>query len=604
MSQSDQVVYLNRDPKSFDSKLRQLLEAAKVQRMPANQWVAFIKGLASKGLKKDELEDSRILSWLSGDTPDAPRMDKAIEKADLLVALDRYATTVKEVVLGQPQYSGYHHGGANAKYLEILFIANAEVNNIEDRLEEIEFQMESFGFDMSALADDPELILRLERERAGLLKTKPNAIAPNWQHWSQAIQGKHGKNLIAHGRVTINDGLFFIEEIQSDWGQSGRVRKEFNQVRRELGEPELSWHPSVPKGPFVTDTKLWAGLVLRRLLQKAAMMPEIDRVAWIRINMKNGHRESPAAWEQAQKARQESAHQAAVARAAARGEPEPEKPTDDSDHFYTRLIPSLADSVIGKAGTKVGFTSETIDGVTYEKIPGFVMTPEVREVLKGVQPLYSAGAVLRNPRPVPDQVLARLLRDAREMVGSAAHIRFVDRLYNLKDMTPVAGSCMNRIMQVALNAADIDAAMNHECYHFAHENLLSGSQRKIVLDSFAPGSELNARVRDLLLRSNLGGAAAQCSDAEEAAAHGFVLYRRGQLDMSEAPARGIFDQIVEVVRSGVRWLARTAKENQLQTAEDVFRAISSGVLARPGQEVAADEGEEVSPVSRSGHRAT
>lgn len=569
---NDSVVYLNKQPLKFDSRLRQQLEAAKVKKMPTDQWVAFINGLSSKGVKKDEVNDSGILGWLQADA----RKGVSITKEELLQELGRLMVTVKEVVLGKPQYSTYSHSSSTSRYQEILFIANSELANVEDRLEEIEFAMEDFGFNLERLSEDPEAILRLEKERAELMRYKPKAYGFNWRHFTSSdIQGKHGKNLIAHARVTIHDGLYFIEEIQSDWGQAGRVRRSANEQRRQMGLQELQWNESIPRGPFVTDTKLWAGLVLRRLLQRAAMMPDIDRVAWIRLCMRNGEKTNPGEVD-----RQRAAmHEAIVARAIAMGEEPPTKQHDDFDHFYMKVIPSLADSALGKSGVKTRLVNETIAGHLYESIPGFSLTPEAREVLKGVQPLYSAASVLRNPRPVPDEELVRLVRRAKSMLGSAAHVRFMDKLYNLKDMTPVSGSYMNRLIHVALNAADLEMALDHEAYHFAHSQLLIPTQQRIVLDAFAPGTELNAKVRDGLLRLNQPAAAAQCSDPEETAAHAFSLWCKGSLDLAESPAKGVFAQIVEVIRDSIRWISSTAKEKNLQTVEEVFTAVRQGDFA-------------------------
>lgn len=580
MSQSDQVVYLNRGSKLFDSKLRQMIEAAKIGRMPPAQWVSYIKGLGSKGVKAADIDESRVLDWLNGEFFDSPPPGRPLEKSELLQALERYSVTVKEVVLGVPQYPSYHHGNQLTPYQEILFIANSEKDNIQDRIDEIEFEMESLGFDLERLAADPELALRLEKERASLMARIVSASGFSWSHFlSNNIQGKHGKNLIAHARVTIHDDLYFIEEIQSDWGQRGRIKKEENAARRARGLPELDWRPEIPKGPFVTDTKLWAGLVLRRLLQRAADLPRIKRVAWIRIDMKNGARVNPVEALQRRQQALDAKYAILVQEAIQNGLEPPPRPTDDHDHFYTKLIPSLAEAVIGKAGGKVRFGSETICGTRYDEIPMFDMTDEVRQVLRGVQPLYSAASVLRFPPPVPEQRLVEIVKDAREMIGSVPHIRFVEKLYNLQDMTSVSGSYINKVINVALNAVDVQQAMRHEAYHFAHEHLLDQRQRGIVLDAFAPGSELNARVRDLLLRDNQAAAARQCVNAEEAAAHGFAYWCAGKLDLREAPAEGVFDTIACAIRDAVRWVGRLIRQHDAHTVEDVFSLLRSGSLA-------------------------
>jgi len=75
-------------------------------------------------------------------------------------------------------------------------------------------------------------------------------------------------NIIAHFRTkdrTTSDGkkVFYIEEIQSDWGQ--KFRKERGNMPESL--PMLS--VPAPKAPFITDTDKWTQLTLKRILSKA-----------------------------------------------------------------------------------------------------------------------------------------------------------------------------------------------------------------------------------------------------------------------------------------------------------------------------------------------
>lgn len=221
------------------------------------------------------------------------------------------------------------------------------------------------------------------------------------------------------------------------------------------------------------------------------------------------------------------------------------------------------------------------------------MTEEVRDVLKGVQPLYSAASVLRNPKPIPDERLVQLVKRARSMVGSLAHIRFVNRLYNLEDMSAVSGRTMGRFITLALNSTDLKKALDHECFHFAKDNLMSRSQQAVVLDAFAPGADLNSRVRDLLLRDNQAAAATQCEDAEEAAAHGFAYWAAGKLRLDVEPVRDIFETMAKAVSDGINWLKSLVRENKLETVEDVFMAVRHGELAsakedRPMQGITED----------------
>src|SRR3546814_17994342 len=62
--------------------------------------------------------------------------------------------------------------------------------------------------------------------------------------------------------------------IQSDWAQRGR-QSNFQDER-------------FPEAPFVTNTELWSGLILRRQLQLAAMNPNCKQFGWIIPEMHNG----------------------------------------------------------------------------------------------------------------------------------------------------------------------------------------------------------------------------------------------------------------------------------------------------------------------------
>jgi len=117
-------------------------------------------------------------------------------------------------------------------------------------------------------------------------------------------------NILAHIRFNERvdaDGfkVLFIEEIQSDWGQKGRgdgFKQNFTAsknedgswlVRNGSGEKQGSVHADseagairlyggdngVPLAPFVTDTKSWTALALKRMIAYAAENG-FDKVAW------------------------------------------------------------------------------------------------------------------------------------------------------------------------------------------------------------------------------------------------------------------------------------------------------------------------------------
>lgn len=90
------------------------------------------------------------------------------------------------------------------------------------------------------------------------------------------IPGK--ENVIAHFRTKdrkTSDGkkVFYIEEIQSDWGQRFRKQLTNEQLARQgiVGQG-LEYYKkefTVAKAPFITDTDKWTQLTLKRILSKA-----------------------------------------------------------------------------------------------------------------------------------------------------------------------------------------------------------------------------------------------------------------------------------------------------------------------------------------------
>jgi hypothetical protein len=126
-------------------------------------------------------------------------------------------------------------------------------------------------------------------------------------HWQE-------KNILAHVRFnerTDADGnrVLFIEEVQSDWGQDGKKkgfgphtglteqedaeRKNLERIRDRTGEQQkrlaelddlyVKRHSSVAAAPFVTDTKSWVALAVKRMMRYAADNG-FDKVAFINGN--------------------------------------------------------------------------------------------------------------------------------------------------------------------------------------------------------------------------------------------------------------------------------------------------------------------------------
>ncbi|MEJ8837596.1 hypothetical protein [Ramlibacter sp. AN1133] len=533
----DVVLYLNRPPawQHLSGGLVKALEdlPAKLQKAPAIQWVATVKSLVSKGAAKQaEVDDCELVKWLEDPLLGEKR---PVTREDLITRVKERQVTLKEVTLGNPRYESWSHMGLvrndrTARYAEVLFIANDQKANIQDRLEAIEWEMDQFNFDLERLSSNPEAVLQLEKERRQLLTDLPKAWEYKAPHFTESA-GRHGKNLLAHGRELVWGDTYLIEEVQSDWGQRGRIN---------------DWK-TIPRGPFVTDTKLWAGLVVRRMLQRAAMIPQVKKVAWIRGSMRNGGKQVQE---------------------------------DNLDDFYLKVVRSIVDKAIAKGNGKTAIANLRLGDTVCADVPCFEMTDSVREQLRGTQPMYSLTSVRHEPHVFTDDRRAAFFARAKHMLGSVKHVMLVDRLYDIATGRAVPGRLVNRVMQIALNAEDPEFVLDHECFHYAMRNLFIESERHVVLREFVPGSELNRRTYDTLVERGEKDASAQClASAEEAAAHGFALWARGTLDMGQSPARGFFEEVRVLFCDLVAWFNRTIQQEQCTTSEDVFKALLNGERA-------------------------
>lgn len=514
---------------------------AKIQTLPASGWLQTIQAMPAKGaVKAAELEDSKLVDWLKG------QGSVRLTRQEVLDHLKQRLVTVKEIQLGKPQYPDWTHAKfiPGSYYQEILFIACSEKMVIEDSLEEIEWEMEQFNFQPEKLMEDPERIFQLEARRKKFYEVLPMAHEYHAPHFSG--QDKYGekytKNLFAHARVVIDkaSGLYLIDECQSDWAQKGNG---------------VDW-VGLPKGAFVTETKSWAGLVMRRLLQRAASIPEVKKVAWIRSGLQNaGMRVTPGA---------------------------------NHDDFYMKIVRGIVDKAVKPLGGDVRVGSLQIGKELVPDLCQFEMTDKLREGLAATQPLYSRASLL--PRFAVDVELERsnwphLATTARKMLGSRVHLQLLDRVYDVAAGKQVAGVMANQKIMVNMRAADKDFVLNHECWHYAHEYLITGHERRMVEAEFAPGTALNERVQGLLRSRGDLEAVRQCGDPKEAAAHGFAFFVRGELDVRTPAARGLFAQVWQAFRDISAWI-RSSSSQRLEATDlyTLFEGVRRGDYAPDAQE--------------------
>lgn len=540
-SYNDLVEYLNlagAGPALFHSKLYREIEALKQPRAPASQWINTIKGLTQKGVKQTEIDEIGILleleTWDRG---------KPIPKETVLEILDRYSCTVKQVTLAQPQWPRYRWPGG--EYHETLFIANSQKANLIDRVEEIDFELEQINFELERL--DEVLPLSTERERLYQLMERAQDFTHH--HFSTAVNGKHGKNLLAHARYTLRDSVFFVEEIQSDWAQRGRQNE---------------WQ-TIPRGPFVTNTEIWTNLVLRRLMQIAAQRG-FDRFAWISSDMRNGGNFSDR---------------------------------DSLSEFYARIVPKLVEKIAGK-GARV--TAEEIQlGSESKTVLGLNITPEIRERLSASQPLYAHGRIgpLLHSDPEEIRVKAAVLkREFRAMTGDVAELQLLagmmDDAYSTMTGEAAVGSYGDRMVRVSLAADDPHAVLRHETMHLALEHLLPPSDRECLLRAFAADTALSSEITELTGKHYGGRPLLACRRSdEERICYAFQLWSQKRLSLSSqasgefTQARNVFERFAQVCQRLWEYVRNQVRRGNT-TPEKIFRSLAAGAYAMSNELRSAD----------------
>lgn len=565
--------YLNfGDPSSsnglFSSKMAKEISKAQ-NKAPPKQWAQFIKGLTTKGVKGSEIDESKIVQFLESST------EKSLTKDELVSWIGTNTPTIKELDLSKPNYAGYHHKGHDS-YRETLYILNSQRDNITDRLEEVRFELEELDFDLALLASNPVRAIELSNEQMELLKRQKTSKGHPVSHFSDVKDPDTGaivSNMIAHCRTTTRKDLYFIEEVQSDWAQRGRKQE---------------WR-GVPEGPFVTNTELWAGLVLRRQMQRACEDQNMNHFAWIRGHLRNG-------WTRAEG----SDH-------------------DGLDDFYMKVMPKLADKALQGTGEKVRMVDVELSNQVFQ-VPGFDITEKVREKMRQDQPLYSRDVVHVNEdgnalTPARQRELDRDLKGIREMLGSVASVRLAARVLDIATGKEVAGRHIGHLVEISLKSRNPTQVAAHEAWHYAYEHLIGLADRDAIDRAFANGSRLNNSVRMALVADGANpDAIKQCDNAQEAAAHAFSLWTAGKMTLTyeESVDNQNFDgedgfnavgrifKSVEIAFIGLsNWIRRVVGETQgskdVRTTANVFALLNSGRMSQSEDTNTMDSMEMASP---------
>lgn len=601
-SKGDQYCYLNArhtleavgstGDAGFYSKLHQLLINGSQGKAPPKQWVSMIRALQTKGIKRSELEDSKVLEQLE------TALEKSLTKEQVAGLVLSGLPTIKELQLAKPRYADWRHPGG--EYKEFLYVLNSQRDNVQDELSELEYRLESMEYDaadlafsLEALMDDPELPVRMQMQMKALREMLPVSWDFHTSHFSGVLDGSVDKNIMAHARVTERGSLFFVEEIQSDWAQAGgrasrraareaviallaqklgdrlslterdllvgaikaKATIELRGVKYDPKDPEMiaaadagratGWTGDTPAAPFVTNTEEWSGLILRRLMQRAAAIPQVNQFAWITQSMRNGGRAGGGA---------------------------------SLDDFYKNILPKLADKLIKPLGAKVTMGQVNLNGTMHD-VPQFEMTPAIKEALRGPMPLYSLSPVWKGARNGEVEV-NRVLAECELMMGTARHVKLMEALYDIATQRQVAGKYINNGILLNLHAQNLDRAARHEAWHFATENMLTVDERVAMQGEFAAHKPLARRTQQTLIDLGELDAARQCAHPEECAAHAFALWSTGEMEITEAAPKGLFQEVWSVLKDCGRWLAERVSGEKTPTTESMFEALRSGEMAK------------------------
>ncbi len=229
-----------------------------------------------------------------------------------------------------PQYKGYHiKGGTN--YRERLLRLNQPDHPAIRLNQMIDYKQNQLKREISAYGEDHPIVQEQQKRLQELIADRDRALQehgpmrpprPSYQssHWPEH------SDVLAHirmqDRMVGNRKMLHVEELQSDWGQSGRdegfndnsAKKAYDDhvedmrsrmkkdlldqgmpedVARPLYENAQPWHLAnyhgetdklnelrdavvdqqgkVPAAPYVTNTQHWTDLALKHVLREAAL---------------------------------------------------------------------------------------------------------------------------------------------------------------------------------------------------------------------------------------------------------------------------------------------------------------------------------------------
>lgn len=537
----------------FSWRLPQEIAAYKQPKLQAQQWIHVINGFSQKGIKLSEIADSGVVEWLQ-------EQDKRQVTREELAEVASYSLpSIKEARLtaGDVRYRDYSFAAAGEDYNESLFYFPTVDEDLADRIADLDDRIAALNFDFDALGADPDAVFRLDKRRSALI-TQQDEVASGITlstHFSSQLQDMcpDARADFAHMRwsVKVIDGTrtLFVHEFQSDWAQKGRA---------------YDWKGDYKRAPLVTETEHWTSFLLRRAML-LAVEQGCSQLTWINgSSMANGGRFGAAGL----------------------------------DEFYMKIVPSLAKKLAKPFQSELHLGDFMLKDVA-RRLAVMPVTPLMREKFTTGAPVYSYARVVEEASfdPVRAAQLERALQlRADTTLGEDVRMRvsIVREIMAAHEEQRPAAELVGRTARIAFNAEDPVAALDHEGFHLVLNHHFSAREREDVERQFAYGAPLLVRTVRLLLSHGEHDAAKQAmSSWEEAAAHAYALWRKGQMPLSrmdslaqsiEAKAGAsrilskVFPKAQELVKSVCSWI-RGSGVSPTDFLAKIVRAHKEGLAA-------------------------
>lgn len=279
----------------FYSPLEKVISETKSEKLPAKQWI-------EKFAKGEEAKWTGLADWLS-------QQQGSVSKSDIQQYLKDNRVSVVEVVKeGETKFSKYQLEGEKSNYKEVL-VTMPSLGSAENIRAERIGGSTTWNVYIGNSEYSTRVTNAVTKEQA-IKKAKVDNPKFKSSHFDEP-------NILVHLRMNTRtdaqgNKVLFLEEVQSDWGQTGkkegfatnekeeakkiedeiRVKYNLKPSDKIIGNNKVSQDEQlrlsganikkgnvIPQAPFVTDTNAWTKLGLKVAL-KEAVKQGADKIAW------------------------------------------------------------------------------------------------------------------------------------------------------------------------------------------------------------------------------------------------------------------------------------------------------------------------------------